>query len=363
MPPRPVVLITGSSGFLGQAMAARLVRHYQVVGLDTIKPKKPLEDIETVLVDLTSDESVRETLVELRRRFGPRLASVVHLAAYYDLSGEPDPKYQSVTVEGTRRLLRGLQRGFDKVEQFVFASTMLVHAPTQPGRPITEDWPLEPKWAYPQSKVETEQLVRAEHGLIPVVILRPAGVYDERCRSAFLAQQIARIYERQPTSYLFAGDPSHGQSPLHLDDLVDAVERVVNRRGDLPAEVTFLLGETETPSYKALQRRIGELVHGQPWPVVTLPKPLVEAGAWVQEEVLADDPFIRPWMVEIADDHYELDISRARTLLGWSPRHSLLATLPAMIAALKADPTDWYAGQQAQSRCGRGCGGGAAGSG
>ena len=59
MPPRPVVLITGSSGFLGQAMAARLVRHYQVVGLDTIKPKKPLEDIETVLVDLTSDESVR----------------------------------------------------------------------------------------------------------------------------------------------------------------------------------------------------------------------------------------------------------------------------------------------------------------
>src|SRR5919107_3298206 len=269
MPPRPVVLITGSSGFLGQAMAARLVRHYQVVGLDTVQPKKPLGGVETVLVDLTSDDNVRDSLTEIRR-FGHRLASVVHLAAYYDLSGEPDPKYQSVTVEGTRRLLRGLQRGFDKVEQFVFASTMLVHAPTQPGQPITEDWPLEPKWAYPQSKVTTEQLVQAEHGPIPVVILRPAGVYDERCRSAFLAQQIARIYERQPTSYLFAGDPSHGQPSLHLDDLVDAVERVVNRRADLPTWVTLLLGEAETPSYKALQRRIGELTHGQPWPVVAL---------------------------------------------------------------------------------------------
>ncbi len=342
MPPRPVVLITGSSGFLGQAMAARLSRHYVVVGLDTVQPKQPLEGVETVLVDLTSDDNVRDALGEIRRRFGARLASVIHLAAYYDLSGEPNPKYQSVTVEGTRRLLRALRQGFERVEQFVLASTMLVHAPTQPGRPITEDWRLEPKWAYPQSKVETEQLVLAEHGSIPIVILRPAGVYDERCRSAFLAQQIARIYERQPTSYLFAGDPSRGQPSLHLDDLVDAVERVVNRRGDLPTEVAFLLGETEVPSYRTLQKRIGELVHGEPWPVVALPKPLVEAGAWVQEEVLAHDPFIRPWMVEIADNHYELDISRARTLLGWSPCHSLLATLPAMIKALKHDPTDWY---------------------
>src|SRR5918994_6340279 len=103
--PRPLVLITGSSGFLGQAMAARLSRHYQVVGLDTVQPKKPLEGVETVLVDLTSDDNVRNALGEIRRRFGAHLASVIHLAAYYDLSGEPKPKYQSVTVEDTRRLL------------------------------------------------------------------------------------------------------------------------------------------------------------------------------------------------------------------------------------------------------------------
>jgi nucleoside-diphosphate-sugar epimerase len=40
---RPVVLITGSSGFLGQAMAMRLLRHYRVVGLDTVQPKPPLD--------------------------------------------------------------------------------------------------------------------------------------------------------------------------------------------------------------------------------------------------------------------------------------------------------------------------------
>ena len=76
--------------------------------------------------------------------------------------------------------------------------------------------------------------------------------------------------------------------------------------------------------------------------MLSLPKPLVQAGAWVQDEVLAHDPSIRPWMVEIADDQYELDISRARTLLEWSPRYSLLGTLPGMIERLKADPPDWY---------------------
>ena len=47
-------------------------------------------------------------------------------------------------------------------------------------------------------------------------------------------------------------------------------------------------------------------------------------------------------MVDIADDHYAIDISRARELLGWEPKHSLRETLPRMIAALKADPVAWY---------------------
>jgi len=338
----PIVLITGSSGFLGHAIAKRLARRYRVVGLDSDEPKQPLDGVETVRVDLTSDDSVGAVLDQVRTRFGSRIASVVHLAAYYDLSGEPDPKYQSVTVEGTRRVLRGLRERFDTVEQFVFASTLLVHAPTQPGQPLVEGSPLEPKWPYPESKVEAEQLVRAERGAVPVVILRPAGVYDERCRAAFLAQQIARIYERQPTSYLFAGDPSHGQPYLHSDDLVEAVERTVDRRRRVPAEVIVLLSEPEAPSYETLQRRLGELIHGEPWPVLSLPKPLVQAGAWVQDEVLAHDPFIHPWMVTIADDHYEVDTSQARALLDWSPRHSLLGTLPTIVEQLKADPPSWY---------------------
>jgi nucleoside-diphosphate-sugar epimerase len=148
MPSRPVILITGSSGFIGSAIAQRLAQGHQVLGLDSEEPREPLAGVETIRVNLTSDQNVRDALAQVSQRSGARIASVIHLAAYYDLSGDPDPKYKSVTVEGTRRLLRELRDGFDIVEQFVFASTMLVHAPTEPGRPITEDWPLEPKWPY-----------------------------------------------------------------------------------------------------------------------------------------------------------------------------------------------------------------------
>src|SRR5690606_9489824 len=67
-----------------------------------------------------------------------------------------------------------------------------------------------------------------------------------------------------------------------------------------------------------------------------------KAGSWLQTEVLDEDTDIRPWMIENSDDHFEIDVSRAKRLLGWQPRHSLTRTLPEMIRRLKADPTDWY---------------------
>jgi hypothetical protein len=72
--------------------------------------------------------------------------------------------------------------------------------------------------------------------------------------------------------------------------------------------------------------------------------PLAKAGAWVMEKLPGADPFIKPWMIDRANDHYALDIARARTLLGWEPKRSLRETLPKMVAALKADPLGFYRG-------------------
>jgi nucleoside-diphosphate-sugar epimerase/uncharacterized membrane protein len=334
------VLVTGSSGLIGSAVIARLSSRYRVVGLDLAPPRSSNNSYEHVNLDLTSDASVEAAMAGVQSAHGSRIAALIHLAAYYDLSGDPSPKYETVTVQGTRRLLDVLQ-GFE-LGRFVFASTMLVHAPTRPGVPLHEGSPLGPKGPYPQSKVRTERLIQDRRGHLPVTIIRPAGVYDEMCHSAFLSRQIANIFERQLVSYVYPGDPRTGQACLHLDDLTDAIERIVDRRNDLPPSLDLLLGESRTASYEDLQTDIGCLIHGEAWNTRRVPKALALAGQWLQEDVLDDDPFVQPWMIEQAGDHYELDISRAQNTIGWRPRHFVRDVLPVMIERLKADPPGWY---------------------
>jgi nucleoside-diphosphate-sugar epimerase len=344
---RPLVLITGAAGNLGQTLARSLCDSYCVVGLDRQAQTIPFPILQA---DFASAASIELALHKLRESFGARIASVVHLVAYFDFSNADDPRYQSVNVEGTRHLLRALQ-AFE-VEQFVYASTMLVHAPCRPGERIDEDCPIGPRWAYPKSKAATEDVVRLEHGAIPCVNLRLAGVYDEQSLVPTMAQQFARVYERDLQSYFYSGSTLVGQAMLHRDDMLDALRRTIDRRHALPNETAILVGEADAMGYDALQDRLGALMHGvADWPTVQVPKSLAAVGLWAQtklEPVIPDAidkgvaPFVRPFMAEMADDHYALNTRRARDLLGWEPRHSFNDELPRLVQALKDDPSNWY---------------------
>jgi nucleoside-diphosphate-sugar epimerase len=338
---RDTVLVTGSSGLIGRATVARLATSYDVVGFDVVKPPSGSPRMDFINVDVTSDESVQAGLHQVRRRHGDRIASVIHLAAYADLSDEPSPLYYAVTIHGTDRLLRGLHEFY--VGQFVFSGTALVHAPCEPGEQITEDSPLDPRGEYAESQVRTENLIRAERDDIPAVLLRIAGVYDDCCHSVPLAHQIRRIYERHLTSHVHPADPARGQAFVHLDDVADAIVRVIEQREQLPPETVLLIGERETLGYGELQEAFGKLIHREEWSTFRVPKPVAKVGAWVRDHLpFVEDTSLKPWMIDRADDHYALDIRRARKLLGWKPRRSLRATLPDMIAALKHDPRGWY---------------------
>ncbi|MGQ0589540.1 MAG: vitamin K epoxide reductase family protein [Sphingosinicella sp.] len=344
---KPLVLITGAAGNLGRSIGGALADGYRVVGLDVEASE---EDFPILKADLTDAGSIQAALGEVRERFGGEIASVVHLAAHFDFSGEPHPLSDKLNVEGSRLLVRAL-RDF-AVCQILHASTMLVHAPGRPGERIDEASPIGPRWAYPESKAAAEAAIKEEAGDIPVAILRLAGVYDEATMVPTLAQQIARIFERDFQSYFYSGSTEAGQAMLHRDDMRDAIRRTVDRRAELPKRTELLIGEPEAIGYDALQDEIGYLLHGvDDWPTLRLPKPVAAAGAWAMEKlepVIPDaidkdePPFVKPFMVRMADDHYALDVSRAEAALGWRPRHRLKDELPAMIAALKRDPRGWY---------------------
>ncbi len=125
---------------------------------------------------------------------------------------------------------------------------------------------------------------------------------------------------------------------------MDVIVRAVERRKKLDKETALLIGEPDTYSYERIQNELGRLIHDvRSWETFTVPKTMARAGTWVEQKIPGiEDPFIKPWMVEVADDHYVLDIAKARSLLDWEPRHRLIETLPSMIKALKSDPEGWY---------------------
>src|SRR5687767_10488282 len=109
--PRETILVTGSSGLIGAALIQSLAGRFRLVGFDREGPPHPPPEADCVSVDLTSDESVAAACAHVRETHGRRIASVIHLAAYYDFSGAPSRLYDEITVRGTGRLLDGL-KGF-----------------------------------------------------------------------------------------------------------------------------------------------------------------------------------------------------------------------------------------------------------
>ncbi|MEP2774074.1 MAG: NAD(P)-dependent oxidoreductase [Fulvivirga sp.] len=333
-----VVIVTGSSGMIGSSVIHKLAEKYHVVGFDKDGYPFPPVEAECVCVDLTSDERMEFAFKRIRYAYGNKIAAVVHLAAYYDFLGEPSDLYDKVTVKGTERLLKFLQ-DFE-VEQFIFSSSMLVYKPSSPGVLITEESPLEPKWDYPKSKVTTEKVMQEQRGEIPVVMMRIAGVYSEDGSSIPITNQVQRIYEKQISARLYPANTAHGSTYVHRDDVIDAMALAVDQRKELPKEVIINIGDDETLSYKELQDIISTEIHGEKMPIISIPKWFAKMGAFMQN--LFGKAFIKPWMIDLANDHFEMDSSRAKKLLGWNPKHGLRETLPKMIENLKANPKKFY---------------------
>ena len=340
---RPVVLITGSAGFIGSRLVEDLHSDFRVVGLDKRLPDLPTPDVFTFHCDLSKDDYLGDTLVELRRMFGDKIASVVHLAAHCDYSGRPSPLYRDLNVGGTRRLLEQLQE-FD-VQQFVFLSSLLVMEPSEDGHPLNEFSAIQPSWDYPISKRSAEWVVANRRSKIPAVVLRAAGVYDDDCHLEPLACQIARIAERTFDSHLFPGNKDSGRPFLHVDDLVVCLRRIIERRDRLYEYELFLVGEEKTMTYSERQDRLGELLHRVQWQTIRIPTAFARCWAWFKRKMAAarhNDPLGQPWLIDLAGEHYPVNVFKAQKRLDWHPEHKLQADLATMVANMRSDPKRWY---------------------
>ena len=300
------VLVTGSNGFVGTALCAKL----RSDGTDVCAAVRSLD------VAPPGCRGVEIGGISLQTDWRAALRGVghvVHLAARVhvmrDTSSSPLAEFRRVNAEGTVNLAR--QAAAAGVKRFVFLSSIKVNGEyTEIGRPFGPDDAPDPKDPYGVSKYEAEELLRkvGEETGMEVVIIRPPLVYGPGVRANF--QQMMRWLARGLPLPL-AGIVENRRSLVALDNLVDFI--VTCLRHPAAANQRFLVSDGEDLSTAMLLRRIGR-AQGKPARLFHMPSFMLKLGAAC---VGGNDVYRR------LCGSLQVDISKARALLGWSPSVSV----------------------------------------
>ena len=148
------VLVTGSSGFIGAHVVERLaVDGHDVTALDKAAPERAISGVSFVSADVLDRQALMEAFASARPE------ALIHLAARTDLDG-PDIGSYAANTTGVRNVIDAL-RATPSLRRAVFTSSQLV---CRVGYIPRSDTDYAPDTLYGQSKVTTEQIVRAEDG-------------------------------------------------------------------------------------------------------------------------------------------------------------------------------------------------------
>lgn len=299
------VAVSGANGFVGQALVRQLTSCGHQVLAYVRRPRDFFETagaIPLAMPDLHLHADWRLTTTQ-------EIDVLVHCAARVhilnDTSSDCLADFRRVNVEGTANLAR--QAAAAGVQRFVFLSSIKVNGEfTEVGHPFTADDAPAPEDPYGVSKHEAEQLLReiaSETGM-EVVIIRPPLVYGPGVKANF--ESMMRWLARGVPLPL-AAVTQNRRSLVALDNLVDLI--MVCSSHPAAANQTFLVSDGEDLSTVELLRRMSTAL-GHPARLFYLPPSLLKLGAQVVN---------KPGIYQRLCGSLQLDITKTRQLLGWTP--------------------------------------------
>ena len=291
------VLVTGAGGFVGSAVVKRLLADGVEVAGATRRPAG--EPWQSKSPDLGPHADWRALLA------GAEV--VVHAAArahvLSETAGDPLSVFREINTAGTAAL--AAQAAEAGVRRFIFLSSIGVNG-NRTTQPFTESDRPQPREPYAVSKLEAEQALwrtAAQTGM-EVVVLRPPLVYGPGAPGN-LGRLVAAV---RRGALLPLGAVTHNRRTLvGLDNLVDLVTVCLTHPA--AAGQVFLAGDAEDLSTTDLLRRIARSF-GVPPRLLPAPVWLLRTGG----TLLGRSSTIRSLC-----DSLQVDIAKARNLLGWAP--------------------------------------------
>jgi nucleoside-diphosphate-sugar epimerase len=304
------VFVTGSNGFVGRKLADELISRGNTV-LRGVRVAK--SNLETQIGDI---DGRTNWFCGLKG-----VSCVIHTAArvhvFRDAVADPLTTFREVNVDGTLNLAR--QAAAVAVKRFIFISSVKVNGEATPsGRPFNELDVPNPQDAYGQSKHEAEiglRQIAADTGM-EVVVIRPPLVYGA-CVKGNFAALMGAVQRGWP---LPLGAVHNQRSLLALSNLVDFIITCITHSE--AANQAFLVSDGQDLSTTELVRGIAQAA-GVPARLLPVPVWALQAGA----SLLGKGD-----VVQRLCGNLQVDISKARDLLGWVPPVSVQEGLKLAIA-------------------------------
>ena len=301
------VLVTGATGLVGRALVGRLQLDGGRAVVAAVRVQAPC---------LPTGVRAIEVLGLADTDWSPVLQgieSVVHCAARTQVMKEQSAdslsEYRRINVAGTLALAR--QAAQEGVRRFVFVSSIKVNGEqTLSGRPFRADDAPAPEDPYGVSKLEAEQGLFAlarETGL-EVTVIRPPLVYGPSVKGNFAAM-LRWVARGIPLPLGAVRD--NRRSLVGLDNLVDLI--VTSLDHPAAGNQVFLAGDGEDLSTAALLERLGDAT-GRRARLVPVPVWALESAA----ALVGKRDVARRLCGSL-----QVDISKAREILGWEPPFSV----------------------------------------
>ncbi len=305
-----LVLVTGGTGFAGQAV----LRHLAADGARircSIRKTSDLSalrhlDVEWVTGDLADPGFVRELM--------RGVSYAIHMASTYRTPHATPREQVALHVTGTRNLARAAreQPGF---KRFIHVSTIGVHGHIA-NPPADENYPFAAGDTYQQTKLQAEQWIfqyGREEGL-PVVVVRPAAIYGPGDTRLFKLFRMATM----PWVPLI-GNGRGLYHLIHVDDLASFLLRCTTH----PSAVgeVIICGNSSPIPIQDIIRTAGNFygVHNR---FIRLPVKPVKLAAWLCERACAPfriPPPLHLRRVAFFTNDRAFDSSKMRDRMGFEP--------------------------------------------
>jgi nucleoside-diphosphate-sugar epimerase len=298
-----IFLVTGGSGFVGRALINRLTL---IAGSTVIAP---VRNVATKFPE--GVRSIPFSNLDATFNWSDELKDVdcvVHAAARVhimnDVSADPLTAFRKVNVEATLNLAR--QAAASGTKRFIFISSIKVNGEgAEPGTVYRADDVPAPIDPYGVSKLEAEQGLKELAAVtgMEVVIIRPVLVYGPGVKANFLSM-MRWLYRGVPLPF---GAVHNQRSLVAIDNLVDLI--VTCSDHPAAANQVFLVSDGEDVSTTQLLRKLAGAL-GKPARLLPIPVWLLSGAAALLGKRALSDRIL---------GSLQVDISKNRQLLGWTP--------------------------------------------